>query len=150
MTSTRPTQQPAEPNLLWYFGLGCLFAVVMIKSEAVSWFRIQEMFRFQAFHMYGIIGSAVATASLSVAALRRFGARTIAGDLIVIPAKTWGKGYRYGIGGTLFGFGWALTGACPGPMFALTGSGMTVYSVAAISAFAGAWSYGYLRPRLPH
>lgn len=150
MSHTTNQTRPTEPGLLWYFVLGCLFSIVMIKSEAVSWFRIQEMFRFQAVHMYGIIGSAVATAAISVAILKRIGAHTIAGESIVIPAKTLGKGYRYWIGGTLFGFGWALTGACPGPMFALTGSGMTAYGAAAFSAFSGAWLYGYLRPLLPH
>ncbi|NOT08929.1 MAG: YeeE/YedE family protein [Gemmatimonadales bacterium] len=148
--------QPSEvgerrgPGLPLYFVLGCLFGIVIIKSEAVSWFRIQEMFRFQSFHMYGIMGSAFVTASLSIAILKRAGARTLAGETIAIPPKSLRKGYRYWIGGTLFGFGWALTGACPGPMFALTGSGLGVYAVAALSALAGAWLYGYLRPRLPH
>lgn len=139
-----------EPGLIWYFALGCLFGVVLVKSEAVSWFRIQEMFRFQSFHLYGIILSAVAVASVSIVVLRRLGIHTLAGDAISIPSRMLGKGYRYWIGGTLFGMGWALTGACPGPLFALTGSGISVYVVAALSALAGAWLYGYLRPRLPH
>jgi uncharacterized protein len=138
------------PGLIWYFALGCLFGVVLVKSEAVSWFRIQEMFRFQSFHLYGIILSAIVIASLSIVVLRRLGVHTLAGDAISIPSKILGKGYRYWIGGTLFGMGWALTGACPGPLFALTGSGISVYAVAAISALAGAWLYGYLRPHLPH
>ncbi len=138
------------PGLIWYFALGCVFGMVLVKSEAVSWFRIQEMFRFQSFHMYGIILSALTIASLSIVVLRRLGVHTLAGDAISIPSKVLGKGYRYWIGGTLFGMGWALTGACPGPLFALTGSGITVYAVAALSALAGAWLYGYLRPRLPH
>lgn len=150
MTTQAASPRANEPGLLWYFGLGCVFSIVMIKSEAVSWFRIQEMFRFQSFHMYGIICSAIVTAAAFVALLKRAGAHTIAGDRIAIPSKTWGRGYRYWIGGTLFGVGWALTGACPGPMFALTGSGITAYGAAAVSAFAGAWVYGYLRPRLPH
>lgn len=139
-----------RPGLILYFALGCLFGVVLIKSEVVSWFRIQEMFRFQSFHLYGIIMSAVASAALSIAVLRRIGARTLASEAISIPAKTLGRGYRYWIGGTLFGFGWALTGACPGPLFALVGSGLSVYAVAALSALAGTWLYGYLRPHLPH
>lgn len=150
MTRHPGTPRAKEPGLFPYFALGCAFSLVMIKSEAVSWFRIQEMFRFQAFQMYGIIGSAVATAALSIALLTRAGAHTLSGGAISIPSKTWGRGYRYWIGGTLFGIGWALTGACPGPMFAMTGSGMMVYGAAAISALAGAWLYGYLRPHLPH
>jgi uncharacterized membrane protein YedE/YeeE len=139
-----------RPGLIVYFLLGCLFGIVLIKSEVVSWFRIQEMFRFQAFHMYGIIMSAIATAGLSIAVLRRVGAQTLSSEAISIPPKTLGRGYRYWIGGTLFGVGWALTGACPGPLFALVGGGMSVYVVAALSALAGTWLYGYLRPRLPH
>lgn len=137
-------------GLFWYFVLGCLFGIVLIKSEVVSWFRIQEMFRFQSFHMYGIIMSAVAVAACSIVLLKRMGVRTLSGEAISIPPKQLGWGYRYCIGGTLFGVGWALTGACPGPMFALAGSGMAVYAIAAISAVVGAWLYGCLRPHLPH
>jgi uncharacterized protein len=139
-----------RPGLILYLVLGCLFGVVLIKSEVVSWFRIQEMFRFQSFHLYGIILSAVASAALSIAVLRRIGARTLTSEEISIPPKTLGRGYRYWIGGTLFGVGWALTGACPGPLFALVGGGISVYAVAALSALGGTWLYGYLRPRLPH
>jgi uncharacterized membrane protein YedE/YeeE len=133
-----------------YFVLGCLFGIVLTKSEVVSWFRIQEMFRFQSFHMYGVLGSAVAVAAGSIAVLRRFGIPTLTGEPIAIPAKELGKGYRYWIGGTIFGVGWALTGACPGPLFALVGSGAGVFTVAVISALAGTWVYGYFRPFLPH
>ena len=136
--------------MIRYFILGCLFGIVLIKSEAVSWFRIQEMFRFQSFQMYGVIISAVVVAGLSIALLKLAGVPTLAGEAISIPPKTLGKGYRYWIGGTLFGVGWALTGACPGPLFALTGAGMSVYVVAALSALAGTWVYGYVRPHLPH
>ncbi len=139
-----------KPGLLWYFALGCLFGIVLIKSEAVSWFRIQEMFRFQSFRMYGIIMSAVATAALSIWLIKRVRAQTLAGEIVSIPPKTLGKGYRYWIGGAVFGVGWALSGACPGPMFALMGGGLGGYAVAALSALAGTWLYGYLRPRLPH
>ena len=139
-----------RPGLLLYFVLGCLFGVVLIKSEVVSWFRIQEMFRFQSFHMYGPIMAAVLTAAFSIAILRRIGAQTLSSEAISIPPKTLGKGYRYWIGGMLFGVGWALTGACPGPLFALVGSGLSVYAVAALSALAGTYLYGYLRPHLPH
>ena len=123
---------------------------MLIKSEVVSWFRVQEMFHFQSFHMYGIMISAIVTAALSLALLKRLGAQTLRGEAIAIPPKTLGRGYRYWIGGTLFGVGWALTGACPGPLVALTGSGISVYAVAAVSALAGTWCYGYLRPYLPH
>lgn len=133
-----------------YLLIGSLFGIVLTKSEVVSWFRIQEMFRFQSFHMYGIIGSAVAVAALSIVLLRRSGAQTLGGEPISIPSKEMGRGYRYWIGGLLFGVGWALTGACPGPLFALIGNGATVFAVTIVSALAGTWVYGYLRPHLPH
>jgi uncharacterized membrane protein YedE/YeeE len=136
--------------MIRYFALGCLFGIVLIKSEAVSWFRIQEMFRFQSFQMYGVIISAVVVAGLAIVLLNLAGVPTLAGEAISIAPKTLGKGYRYWIGGTLFGVGWALTGACPGPLFALTGAGLSVYLVTALSALAGTWVYGYLRPHLPH
>jgi uncharacterized membrane protein YedE/YeeE len=136
--------------MLTYLIIGSLFGIVLTKAEVVSWFRIQEMFRFHSFHMYGIIGSAVATAALSIVFLRRIGAHTISGQPISIPAKELGRAYRYWIGGSLFGAGWALTGACPGPLFALVGSGATVFVAAVVSALAGTWLYGYLRPYLPH
>jgi uncharacterized protein len=133
-----------------YFVLGLFFGILLTKSEVVSWFRIQEMFRFQSFHMYGVLGSAVAVAAASIGLLRRFGVQTVDGEPISIPPKELGKGYRYWIGGTIFGVGWALTGACPGPLFALVGSGVSVFAAAVISALAGTWIYGYLRPSLPH
>lgn len=136
--------------MLTYLIAGSLFGVVLTKSEVVSWFRIQEMFRFQSFHMYGIIGSAVVVASFSVLLLRRSGARALSGEPITIPSKQLGRAYRYWIGGALFGMGWAMTGACPGPLFALVGSGATVFAAAVVSALAGTWLYGYLRPHLPH
>ena len=135
---------------LLYFLLGGLFGTILVKAEVVSWFRIQEMFRFQAFHMYGVMGSAVAVAALSIALLRWSGARTLSGDPIVIEPRELGRGHRYWIGGALFGLGWALTGACPGPLFALLGSGITVYAAAVASALVGTWVYGWLRASLPH
>ena len=130
--------------------LGTLFGIVLVKSEVVSWFRIQEMFRFQSFHMYGTIMSAVVTAAACLVIIRRLGIRSVSGEIIEIPPKKTGHGYRYALGGTIFGIGWALTGACPGPLFALTGSGITVYAAAIVSAVAGTWLYGVLRSRLPH
>ena len=142
---------PSRPALGRLLVLGILFGVILTKSEVISWFRIQEMFRFQSVHMYGILGSAVAVAAVSLALLKRYHVRTIDGDAIVVPPKVFsGWGTRYWAGGTLFGLGWALTGACPGPLFALIGSGAGVMIVAMLSALVGTWMYGYLRPRLPH
>jgi uncharacterized membrane protein YedE/YeeE len=137
-------------RLLAYYVLGVLFGIVLIKAEIVSWFRIQEMFRFDAFHMYGVLMSAIAVAGVSIVSIERFGLKTLDGDPIVIPPKTMGSGIRYVVGGLLFGVGWGLTGACPGPLFALVGSGVGVMAVVLLSALAGAWVYGCLRPHLPH
>jgi len=136
--------------VLLYLLLGVYFGVVLVKSEVVSWFRIQEMFRFQSFHMYGIIGSAIVVAGVSVRLIKWFDARSYTAEPIELPPKVMGKGIRYAVGGTLFGLGWALTGACPGPLFALLGSGIGVIGVAIVSAVVGTWTYGVLRPRLPH
>jgi len=137
-------------GLLTYLFIGTYFGIVLVQSEVVSWFRIQEMFRFQSFHMYGIIGSAIVVAALSVALIKRFDIRDIHGEPISIKEKEWVRGYSQLIGGTIFGLGWALLGACPGPLYALIGSGVTVMVVALLSAMAGAWAYGHLRPKLPH
>lgn len=133
-----------------YLLLGLFFGVVLIKSEVVSWFRIQEMFRFQSIHMYGVLGSAVAVASLSVWLIRRLGVTTLRGEPIMIAPKENGHIVGPLVGGTIFGLGWGLLGACPGPIYALIGSGVTVMVVALVSAVAGAWVYGHLRPKLPH
>lgn len=137
-------------GLAMYLALGILFGIVLTKSEVISWFRIHEMFRFQAFHMYGIIGSAVVTAGLSLQLIRRLGLKSISGDPIVLPPKVMGSGTRYWAGGVIFGLGWALVGACPGPLFALIGNGIGVAAAVLASAVAGTWVYGALRPRLPH
>jgi len=153
---TTAEMEQVEPNegseaLAVYFTLGALIAVVFMKSEVVSWFRIQEMFRFQAIHMYGVIGSAVAVGALSIALMKRFGVRTIRGGEIDFPARAAARPQKHHIvGGTIFGLGWGLVGACPGPLFALIGSGLPVMVVALLSAVAGAWAYGLLRPSLPH
>lgn len=131
------------------YGLsGMIFGTILYKSEVVSWFRIQEMFRFESFHMYGIIGSAVLVGLVSVRILTRLQAKAMNGEPIRIPKKTYHHGLW--IGGMLFGMGWALTGACPGPMFIHLGAGTSVIIVAILSALAGTWIYSYLRPRLPH
>jgi uncharacterized membrane protein YedE/YeeE len=137
-------------GLVVYLALGVLFGIVLTKSEVISWFRIQEMFRFQAFHMYGVIGSAVLTAALSLQLIKRLGLRSLDGQPIALPPKTMGRGTRYWVGGILFGLGWALVGACPGPLFALVGNGVSVIVVVLLGAMAGTWIYGALRPRLPH
>lgn len=141
---------PSTRALLIYLLLGVFFGVVLIKSEVVSWYRIQEMFRFDSFHMYGILGSAVATAAASLALIRRFGACTLDGDPIRVSRKEMSGGYRYAFGGSSFGLGWALTGACPGPILALIGYGVTPFIAVLASALLGTWSYGQLRRFLPH
>jgi uncharacterized membrane protein YedE/YeeE len=133
-----------------YFLLGILFGAVLVESEVISWFRIQEMFRFGSFHMYGIIASAIVVAGVSLEIIRRLGLRDESGTPIGLPPKTLGTGVRYLAGGSIFGAGWALTGACPGPLVALVGAGVPVMIVAIASALVGTWTYGYLRPRLPH
>jgi uncharacterized membrane protein YedE/YeeE len=137
-------------TLLPYFLLGAAFGIVFVEAEVISWFRIQEMFRFEAFHMYGIIASAIVVAGVSLEIIKRFQLRGTDGQPIGLPPKSLGRGVRYIVGGTLFGTGWALTGACPGPLVALVGGGVPVMLVAIASAIVGTWTYGYLRPRLPH
>jgi uncharacterized membrane protein YedE/YeeE len=152
VSGPKPGASPALPShlsLVMYLVLGALFGIVLTKSEVISWFRIQEMFRFQAFHMYGVIGSAVLTAALSLQAIKRLALRSLDGQQIALPPKSMGSGIRYWLGGTLFGLGWALVGACPGPLFALLGNGVGVIAVPLVSAVAGTWIYGALRPALP-
>jgi uncharacterized membrane protein YedE/YeeE len=141
--------QAETTPLLIYFVLGIAFGITLMKSEVVSWFRIQEMFRFQAFHMYGVMASALATATTTLALIRWLGVTTLDGAPIAIEPKTLRQGYRYAIGGGIFGMGWALTGACPGPLFALLGGGISVFAVTILAALAGTWTYGCLRSRLP-
>jgi uncharacterized membrane protein YedE/YeeE len=131
-----------------YLVVGILFGIVFVKAEIISWFRIQEMFRLQSFHMYGVIGSAIAVGMLSVYLIKKFNIKTIQGEAITFQTKTFNKGQVYG--GLLFGLGWALTGACPGPLFAQIGTGTTVIAVTLLSAIAGTWVYGYFRDKLPH
>lgn len=136
-----------KDNLKYLF-VGILFGILFVKSEVVSWFRIQEMFRLQSFHMYGIIGSAVLVGMISVWLIKKFNMKTIHGEKITISPKKLNKGQIYG--GLIFGFGWAITGACPGPLYAQIGTGATVIVVTLLSAVAGTWVYGYFRERLPH
>lgn len=161
-TTARPQSEQMAPeapgvgeretrrSLVPYVIVGIVAGILLVKSEAVSWYRIQEMFRFESLHMYGLLGSASLTAAISLQLLKRLGARARTGEVIAVPPKVLGTGRRYWIGGSIFGVGWALSGACPGPLFALVGSGVTVYIMTFIAAVTGAWTYGYLRARLPH
>lgn len=134
-------------NLKYAFA-GMLFGIVFVKAEIISWFRIQEMFRLQSFHMYGVMGTAVVVGSISVWLIKRFQIKTINGEPISFEPKTFNKGQI--IGGLTFGSGWAMTGACPGPLFAQIGTGALVVGVVLLSAIAGTWVYGYFRESLPH
>jgi uncharacterized protein len=127
---------------------GIIFGIILIKAEVISWFRIQEMFRFQSFHMYGIIGSAIVVGIISIQLIKRYQMKTISGEEIKIVPKEYTKGTI--IGGLMFGFGWAMTGACPGPLYALIGSGLPVIIVVLLSAVFGTYTYGVLKDRLPH
>ncbi len=135
----------------WYLRfmvLGILFGIVFVKAEIISWFRIQEMFRFQSFHMYGVIGSAIVVGMLSIWLVKKFNAKSLDGEPIKIEPKKFDKGQV--IGGLIFGAGWALTGACPGPLYALIGTGALAIIVTLFSAIAGAWVYGYFADKLPN
>lgn len=137
----------------WYHNLkytlvGLGFGIIFVKAEIISWFRIQEMFRLQSFHMYGVIGSAVVVGMISVFLIKKFNIKTIYGEKIEIHDKTFNKGQIYG--GLMFGLGWAITGACPGPLFAQIGTGASVIAVTLLSAIAGTFVYGKYRDQLPH
>jgi len=132
-----------------YLLVGILFGIIMTKSEAISWFRIQEMFRFESFHMYGIIGTAVIGGALLVFVLKKINTRTIEGEDLALKAKDFSIP-RYLIGGTIFGLGWAMTGACPGPLFTLLGHGIWSILLVILSAAFGTFVYGLLRSKLPH
>ena len=131
-----------------YLVVGLAFGILLVKAEIISWYRIQEMFRLQSFHMYGVIGSAVVVGMISVWVIKKFNVKTIYGEPIEFHKRAFSKGQVYG--GLLFGLGWAITGACPGPLFAQIGTGATVTIVTLLSAIGGTWAYGYLREKLPH
>ncbi len=132
-----------------YLLLGILFGIVLIKSEVASWFRIQEMFRFQAFHMYGVIFSAVAILAIVFLLFKRFNVKSAGGEPLALTPKQWSIP-RYLIGGIIFGLGWGITGACPGPLYALIGDGFLIILVPLASAILGTYVYGLIRDRLPH
>ncbi len=133
---------------LVYLLLGTFFGIILIQSELASWYRIQEMFRFQSFHMYGIMGSAIMVAATGNYLFKRFKARSLFGIPIGLPPKRYHHGLI--IGGTIFGIGWGLTGVCPGPVYALLGKGIFVLLIFLLSALTGTWVYSYFRERLPH
>lgn len=136
-------------KLFKFLLIGILFGIVMTKSEAVSWFRIQEMFRFQSIHMYGIIGVAVILGAILVYISKKTGWKTVDGELPDFNPKKM-EVPRLMFGGILFGLGWAMTGACPGPLYALLGQGVWVVSVILLAGLFGAYMYGVLKPMLPH
>ncbi len=129
--------------------VGIFFGIVLVKSEAVSWYRIYEMFKFQSFHMYGIIGSAVVLGALSVWFLKKSKIKSIEGKEIHFTPKNMGI-VRYLLGGTIFGLGWALAGACPGPMYILLGTGALSMAIVIAAAVLGTFAYGLLKDKLPH
>ena len=131
-----------------YLVVGILFGITFIKAEIFSWYRIQEMFRLQEFHMFGIIGSAVVVGLISIQLIKKFNIKTIDGKKVEFHEKAFNKGQVYG--GLTFGLGWALTGSCPGPIYAQIGSGITVVVVVLLSAIIGTWVYGYFKEKLPH
>ena len=136
-------------KFLKYLLVGVIFGITLTKAEIISWYRIYEMFRFQSFHMYGVIGSSIVLGAIIIQIIKRRKLKDIHGNPISIPAKDPGF-LRYLIGGTLFGFGWALTGACPGPLFILLGNGFSVVLVVILSALLGTYVYGKVRGKLPH
>ena len=129
--------------------VGIFFGIVLVKSEAVSWYRIYEMFRFESFHMYGIIGSAVTTGVLILLVSKKVKLKNIKGQLLNVPKKERGL-LRYIIGGSIFGLGWALSGACPGPMYILVGTGVFSMLIVILAAILGTYTYGKLKDKLPH
>jgi len=128
--------------------VGTIFGIILIKSEVSSWFRIQEMFRFESFHMYGIIGSAICVGMISILIIKKYNIKTFSGEEIKIEPKQFSKGNIFG--GLMFGLGWAMTGACPGPLYALIGSGYTITIVVLLSAILGTYTYGVIKDKLPH
>lgn len=131
-----------------YLIVGIIFGIVLVKAEIISWFRIQEMFHLHSFFMYGVIGTAVVVGLISVQLIKRFDLKTISGEKITFENKQFSKGQIYGA--LIFGIGWSITGACPGPLLAQIGSGFLVVIITFLSAVAGTWVYGYFRERLPH
>ncbi len=146
-TNHQTTTESVTSNLK-YIAVGIFFGIVFVKAEIVSWFRIQEMFRLASFHMYRVIGTAVVVATISTLIIKQFKIKTIQGEEVIFSERPFNKGNI--IGGLCFGLGWAMTGACPGPMYGLIGSGFPVFIIALLSAVAGTYVYGLLQNKLPH
>lgn len=136
-------------KLFRYLFIGIIFGIALTKAEIISWFRIYEMFRFQSFHMYGVIGTAIIFGIIVVQVIKRTQMRAFDGTPILISPKSRSVA-RYLYGGIFFGLGWALTGACPGPLFILVGNGFSVVVVIIASALVGTYTYGLVKERLPH
>ncbi len=136
-------------RLFGFFIVGIAFGIIMTKSEAISWYRIHEMFRFESFHMYGIIMVAVAASAIVLSLMKRFKMRTMTGHLVSLPPMHFNV-KRHLIAGTIFGLGWALIGACPGPIFVLIGHGFLIFLLVLASAVLGTFTYARVRHRLPH
>lgn len=147
-TNTNTESHPPLLSNVKYLIVGVIFGIAFVKAEIISWFRIQEMFRFDSFHMYGVIGSGVFLGAIVVQLIKRFKIKTMSGEEIVIPDKKFHKGQIFG--GLIFGLGWAITGACPGPLFAQIGAGFGVIFITFLSATLGVLTYGYLKDKLPH
>ena len=146
-TNEAKVEHPFWHNIK-YLIVGIAFGIVFVKAEIISWFRIQEMFRLQSFFMYGVIGTAVVVGIFSVWLIKKYNIKTLSGESIKFEDKVFNKGQIYG--GLIFGIGWAITGACPGPLFAQIGSGFFVVGITFLSAVVGTWVYGYFREKLPH
>ena len=136
-------------NFIKYLLVGFFFGIVLTKAEAVSWYRIYEMFQFQSFHMYGIIMTAIATGVVGIQIIKRNKLKDFDGNLLIIQDKEKGN-TRYWIGGILFGLGWAMVGACPGPIFILLGAGFMSVGLILIGAIFGTFLYGVFKDKLPH
>ena len=145
----KPTSTMTFGKAMVYLVIGIYFGIILVKGEVVSWYRIQEMFHFQSIHMFGVIGLAVVTGAISILILKALKVTAVGGEAISPKGKPFNK-IGNPVGGLIFGFGWALTGACPGPLYAILGSGYWAILVAIVSALVGVIAYGYLRPRLPH
>lgn len=148
INKTEDVNQEKKQHPLVFIFLGLFLGFVFTKSEVISWFRIQEMFRFESFHMYGIIGMAIVVGFVSIQIIKRLNLKSVTGEKIKLAPKKLHPGSL--LGGIIFGLGWALTGACPGPLFSLIGNGYTIIVVPLVSAVMGTWVYGKLRRRLPH
>ena len=136
-------------KLIKFLILGITFGIIMAKAEIISWFRIYEMFRFESFHMYGVIGSAVIIGAIAVASIKQLNIRTTKGDQVLFHVKEQSI-LRYLLGGSIFGLGWAMTGACPGPLFVLVGFGVWPIIIVIIGALLGTLLYGLIKHKLPH